>query len=260
MPIFAKTRCEFDKIKVLKKILSLSLFLVFLTSWNSSAQIVTSKKEAQKKGIYSYTEKAPQTAGAKDKTPTVTDTDMAALLGNAPVVAYEPVKEVKEIRRGGPSKLEAPAKKKKTFTLNENETDYTPSADNYFAEQIVNNAMQFEGVRYRGGGTTPAGMDCSGMVFATFKLFDITLPRSSHAMATEGKEVKLDEVKKGDLLFFKNNRRRNVINHVGIVTEVTEEGEVKFLHSSTSSGVIVSSMSEDYHKRTFVQANRVIGE
>lgn len=235
---------------------SLFLFIVLFAGFNASAQIVTSKKEAQKKGIYP----APQTAKVKttatDKSLTVTDNDIASLLGgSSPAVAYEPVKE---IRRGGPSKLEAP-KKGMIAVFNETDNDIEPSDENYLAAQLVNNAMEFEGVRYRGGGTTTAGMDCSGMVYATFQIFDITLPRSSHAMANEGVVVDLSEVKKGDLLFFKNNRRRNIINHVGMVTEVTEEGEVKFIHTSSSSGVIVSSMNEAYHKNTFVQANRVIG-
>jgi cell wall-associated NlpC family hydrolase len=76
--------------------------------------------------------------------------------------------------------------------------------------------------------------------------------------ANAGREVNLKEVKKGDLLFFDNNPGRRRINHVGLVTEVTEEGEVKFIHSSTSHGVMVSSMNEPYNSRTFVQANRVI--
>ncbi len=232
---------------------------MLMMTLGASAQIVTSKKEAQKKGTYNYTEKPSQPAQARatsnDKPLTVTDSDMASLLGSSPVIAYEPVKE---IRRGGPSKLEAPSKKK-SILLDSGDDDITPSTDNYLAEQLVNNAMQFEGVRYRGGGTTTAGMDCSGMVTAVFRIFDLSLPRSSHEMAKQGVEIPLAEVKKGDLLFFKNNPRRSVINHVGLVTEVTEEGEVKFIHASSSSGVIVSSMNEAYHKRTFVQANRVVG-
>ncbi|OYQ34377.1 hypothetical protein CHU92_11950 [Flavobacterium cyanobacteriorum] len=234
---------------------------MLLMTLGVSAQIVTSKKEAITKGSYTYTEKAVKPVQhqntANEKPLTVTESDMASLFGNGPVVAYEPVKE---IRRGGPSKLEAPAKKNKLLSVTDNdETDVAPSTDNYLAEQLVNNAMQFEGVRYRGGGTTTAGMDCSGMVTATFRIFEIPLPRSSHEMAKEGTRIELTEVKKGDLLFFKNNSRKNIINHVGLVTEVTEEGEIKFIHASSSSGVIVSSMNEPYHKRTFVQANRVVG-
>lgn len=236
-----------------------------MISWKSSAQIITSKKEAQKKGVYSYSENktkpAPKQTPSVDKGSVVKE--MTTLKKNSgDIVAYQPV--VKEpVKRDQKTEKKTVSKSKKEITLVDAKDDpnFTPEPqENYLANQVVNNAMEFEGTRYRGGGTTKAGMDCSGMVYATFQIFDTTLPRSSHEMAKIGKEIKLSEVKKGDLLFFKNNRRRNVINHVGLVTEVTPEGEVKFLHSSTSSGVIVSSMNEAYHARTFVQASRVIEE
>jgi murein DD-endopeptidase / murein LD-carboxypeptidase len=247
----------------LKNLLQLSLFVIVMLSAKAHSQIVTSKKEAEKKGIYSYTEKAAKPVIAKNDRPiTVNDSDMASLLGSSPVVAYEAAKPVtqKEIRKGGPSKLDAPAKRKLTIIDTPADPDFAPYTDDYLGEQLANNAIEeFKGVRYRGGGSSKAGMDCSGMVYATFQLFDITLPRSSHAMVSATDKVELAEVKKGDLLFFKNNRRRNIINHVGLVTEVTEEGEVKFIHSSTSSGVIISSMNEAYHKNTFVSAGRYNG-
>jgi len=237
-----------------------------MISVKSSAQIITSKKEAQKKGVYSYTEKqeAKKTSAKATVNKDAVVKEMASL-NNKEIVAYEPVSS-KELSKGGPNKYETPSAKtnpiKKSHAIileDKDDPDFTPAPDeNYLAVQIVNNAMEFEGVRYRGGGTTKAGMDCSGMVYATFQIFDITLPRSSYDMAKAGKEVKLSEVRKGDLLFFNNNRRRNVINHVGLVTEVTPEGEIKFIHASTSSGVIISSMNEPYNERTFVQANRVI--
>lgn len=247
----------------MKNLLSITLFLLLIVSGNASAQIITTKKEAQKKGVYSYSEK--QKAPAIDKKAVMKE--VASL--DKDIVAYEPVK--KEVMKGGPNKSDAPAvkanpvKKSKTVVLNDStDPEYSISSDSdasYIAQQAANNAIaEFKGVRYRGGGTTKAGMDCSGMVYATFKLFDITLPRSSHEMVKATKEVKLTEVKKGDLLFFKNNRHKSSINHVGLVTDVTEEGEVLFIHSSTSSGVIISSMNEAYHARTFFQAGRYIAE
>ena len=232
-----------------------------MVSGNTSAQIITSKKEAQKKGVYSYSEK--QKTPAIDKKAVMKE--VASL--DKDIVAYEPVK--KEVIKGGPNKSDIPAikttpvKKSKAVVLNEStDSDYAISSDSeasYVAQQAANNAVnEFRGVRYRGGGTSKAGMDCSGMVYATFKLFDITLPRSSHEMVKATKEVKLSDVKKGDLLFFKNNRHKSSINHVGLVTEVTEEGEVLFIHSSTSSGVIISSMNEPYNSRTFFQAGRYV--
>jgi murein DD-endopeptidase / murein LD-carboxypeptidase len=244
----------------LKNLQSLSLVVLLLASVNLSAQIVTSKKEAQKKGIYSYTEKqVSQPVANQNAAPA---TESRSVMSDVAAVVQEPVKPAKELKKGGPRKTEAPeTKSRKLLAESEKaEPDFEPETTPYLAQQIVNNAMQFEGVRYRGGGTTTAGMDCSGLVYTTFRIFDITLPRSSRDMAKAGEEIKLSEVRKGDLLFFDNNRSRRGINHVGMVTEVTPEGEVLFLHSSTSSGVIVSSLNEPYYDKTFVQANRVIQE
>lgn len=227
------------------QLLPLTLLLL-LTSLGATAQSITAK-EAQRHASEN------DVALATEKVVFLDDD----------VVAYnEPAKEK---TKGGPNKpADNPKKKKKQAVVVDGpaEPDFVADpAENYLARQIVNNAMQFEGVRYRGGGTTTAGMDCSGMVYATFQIFDITLPRSSASMAVgAGHEIKLEDAKPGDLLFFDNNRRHRGINHVGLVTEVTPEGEIKFLHSSTSHGVMVSSMNEAYHSRTFIQANRVIEE
>ncbi|OYU82354.1 MAG: glycoside hydrolase [Flavobacterium sp. BFFFF1] len=123
--------------------------------------------------------------------------------------------------------------------------------------QMVNNALAFVGVRYHGGGTTTAGMDCSGMVTAVFNIFDIKLPRSSNDMAKVGEKLDRKDVRTGDLIFFRTNGK-SVINHVGMVVEVKDD-EIKFVHSSTQSGVIVSSTKEPYYQRTFAQVNRVVG-
>ena len=116
--------------------------------------------------------------------------------------------------------------------------------------------MDFIGVHYRGGGTSRASMDCSGMVTAVFDIFGMKLPRSSYEMAKVGEKIDLSQAKKGDLVFFRTNGR-SVINHVGMVVENNGD-EIKFIHSSTSKGVIVSSTKEPYYQRTFAQANRVI--
>lgn len=124
-------------------------------------------------------------------------------------------------------------------------------------KNIVDVAQSFHGTPYRFGGTTASGMDCSGLIFTAFKEENIMLPRSSRDMATRGQRIKLNEVNVGDLVFFKTDRRRNVINHVGLVVEVFL-GKVYFIHSSTSQGVIVSSLDESYWNNAFVEARRVI--
>lgn len=123
-------------------------------------------------------------------------------------------------------------------------------------QEIIDYAKTFEGTRYKFGGTTEAGMDCSGLVYTAFQKENITLPRISRDMAKQGILISYKNIEEGDLVFFKTSRK-NVITHVGLVVEA-KRGEVKFIHSSTSSGVIISSMDEAYWKKAFVEVRRVI--
>jgi cell wall-associated NlpC family hydrolase len=123
-------------------------------------------------------------------------------------------------------------------------------------DQLIVSATENIGTRYRSGGTTKAGFDCSGLMICTFNNFDIKLPRSSIEQSRIGMKVGSDEAQKGDLIFFKTNGRRQ-INHVGMVVEVTD-GEIKFVHSSTHGGVMISSTKEPYYQRAFSQVNRVL--
>ncbi|WP_413999479.1 C40 family peptidase [Flavobacterium sp. W1B] len=126
------------------------------------------------------------------------------------------------------------------------------------AEQIINSASENIGIRYKMAGTTKSGYDCSGLVYSTFDLYDIKLPRSSFEQSKIGIELgkNVEKAKKGDLIFFKTNKRSK-INHVGIVTEVLDD-EIRFVHSSTSRGVIISSTKEPYYQNSFVQLNRIL--
>lgn len=209
----------------MKNAVIISFLLFFLVGCKStSSGIVTSKSEAEKKGIYT----APKNSKAVAKNTRKTT---------------EPAKTSKKSR----------------ITESDDE-DFVPDDDNtsYFVKQLISSAMQYEGVRYRGGGTTTAGMDCSGLVSTVFKTYDISLPRSSIDMSKVGQKLKLKDVKKGDLVFFKTSNR-GVINHVGLVTEVRDD-EILFIHSSVQRGVIISSTKEPYYQRTFAQANRVLSE
>lgn len=209
--------------------------LLLLLPFCGFSQIVTTKKEAQKKGLYKKPEDRPQINPDVQKA----------------VSTYE--SRSKEISKSDPVK---PASKSKTI-INENEDKdlIFPAFNNYLGMQMINNAMGFLGVRYHGGGTTTSGMDCSGMVTAVFNIFEKKLPRSSNEMAKVGQKVDKDNVQIGDLIFFKTNGR-SVINHVGMVVEKLGD-EIKFIHSSTSKGVIISSTKEPYYKRSFAQINRV---
>lgn len=155
--------------------------------------------------------------------------------------------------------------------MNTNHTSEIDSSDDFFEAnsevslydesflkklEIIEYAKSFQGTRYRFGGTTSAGMDCSGLVCTVFEKEAIALPRISRDMATEGFPISLNQVEPGDLIFFKTDNKR-VINHVGLVVE-TEKGDIKFIHSTTQLGVIISSLEENYWKRAFVEARRII--
>ena len=130
-------------------------------------------------------------------------------------------------------------------------------AKNSEADKIVKSAMAYTGVRYKYGGTTKKGMDCSGLVYVALQKNDISFPRVSYVMANEGSRIKVNQVQKGDLLFFKTTKRSKRINHVGLV--VSNDGdEIKFIHSSSSRGVIVSSLREGYWNSAFIKATRIL--
>lgn len=120
---------------------------------------------------------------------------------------------------------------------------------------VVASAMQYLGTKYKYGGTTKRGMDCSGLVYTSLLENNIAFRRSSSEMSKEGQEIKLKKVEIGDLLFFTTGRSRR-INHVGMVVAL-EGDDVKFIHSTTSRGVIISSIKEGYWSNAFDSARRI---
>lgn len=152
----------------------------------------------------------------------------------------------------GSSKRTTPTNKKQRTTIRK-----ADKISNSKLRNIVKHAKTFEGTRYKFGGTSKKGMDCSGLIYVSFLEEDIALPRVSRDMAKKGKRISLTKAEAGDLLFFQTNKSRNVINHVGLVVE-SSSGELKFIHSTTSRGVIISSINERYWNNAFVEIRRII--
>lgn len=126
------------------------------------------------------------------------------------------------------------------------------------AESVIAVALSNIGAKYKSGGIDSDGFDCSGLMFSTFKTIDVILPRTSSEQSNFGIKVDKISAQKGDLIFFATNGS-SYINHVGLITEVSEN-DIKFVHSSTSLGVIISSITEEYYSKRFVQINRVISQ
>jgi len=110
------------------------------------------------------------------------------------------------------------------------------------------------GVPYKYGGNTKKGTDCSGFVSTVFhRLYGKKLERSSHDQAKNNvSNIKKKELKAGDLVFFKTLKNSKKIDHVGIFLK-----DGYFIHASTSRGVIVSSLNEEYYRRSWQKGGRV---
>lgn len=122
---------------------------------------------------------------------------------------------------------------------------------------VIAKARSYTGTPYKWGGTTSKGMDCSGLLLNSFKTIDYKIPRTSAEQKKIGKRVGKDEIKEGDILFFATSKKKRKVTHVGLVTEVKGR-EVIFIHSSTSKGVMESSLDNPYWKKRFKQARRVL--
>ncbi|MCJ8015181.1 C40 family peptidase [Paenibacillus sp. KQZ6P-2] len=107
------------------------------------------------------------------------------------------------------------------------------------------------GTKYRTGGTTTNGFDCSGFTMYVYKQLGINLPHQSGSQFSMGTSVSRSDLRAGDLVFF--NTSGHGVSHVGIYV-----GDGKFAHASTSRGVVISSLSDSYYANRYVGAKRVM--
>ncbi|NER18218.1 C40 family peptidase [Spongiivirga citrea] len=121
---------------------------------------------------------------------------------------------------------------------------------------IISTALSYRGTPYKYAGTNNSGMDCSGLVFVAHKAHDIDLPRTSYLMAEQGVRIKNNEIQPGDLVFFRTRKNYRRINHVGLVVELVND-DVRFIHATTSRGVLISSLDEPYWKNAYSEARRI---
>jgi cell wall-associated NlpC family hydrolase len=109
---------------------------------------------------------------------------------------------------------------------------------------------QWKHTRYRIGGMSRSGVDCSGFIQLTFKTkLGVILPRSTEFQAQLGESVSKSELRAGDLVFFKT---RWSGRHVGVYIE-----DGRFLHASSTYGVTISKLNESYWKSVYWKAKRL---
>lgn len=123
---------------------------------------------------------------------------------------------------------------------------------------VIQTARSYMGTPYKWGGTTRSGIDCSALTGHAFQAIKIELPRTADAQAQVGDKIKISELLPGDLLFFATGKKKKEITHVGLVTEIKSKDNIKFIHASTSLGVIESNLYSDYYIKRFRLARRVL--
>lgn len=119
------------------------------------------------------------------------------------------------------------------------------------SKQLLESVDEWYGVRYRTGGNTKSGVDCSGFTVAVYSaVFGIMLPRVSREQYRISRKISTTELQQGDLVFFNTNGRG--VSHVGIYL-----GNNKFIHASVSRGVMVNDIFESYYIKRYVGAGRI---
>ena len=112
---------------------------------------------------------------------------------------------------------------------------------------LMSQYNQWAGTKYKYGGTTKKGVDCSAFVGHVYRdAFNINLPRTTTDLIKEGKYVKRGDLKAGDMVFFRKGK------HVGIYL-----GNNQFMHSSTKNGVVISDLDKGYYAKVYHQARRL---
>lgn len=173
------------------------------------------------------------------------------VIAQAPVLART---EIANTRDDNDASELTDLKQMKAMQAGLDEKSETEPADG-LTFKILETAYTYLGVRYRYGGTTPEGFDCSGFVRYVFNENGIQLGRSSRDQAQEGTRVPLTALKPGDLIFFNmGSRKHHRIDHVGLYI-----GDGQFIHaaSSRSRQIMISDLKSAHYQRRVVTARRV---
>lgn len=109
------------------------------------------------------------------------------------------------------------------------------------------------GTKYRYGGNDRSGIDCSAFA-QTFvsSIYNVGVPRTSASQYENSKRISKSDLQEGDLVFFRTSGKKKAVSHVGVYLRNN-----KFVHASTSSGVIINDLDDNYYSRTFAGCGRV---
>lgn len=116
--------------------------------------------------------------------------------------------------------------------------------------KAVSVAMQYQGVPYKYGGTTPGGFDCSGFIQFVYKQLGVELPRTTYAQLGAGVQVSQVNLQPGDLIFFSCGGVAT--SHAGIYI-----GNGQFIHADADRGIMVAALDNPYWSGVYQTAVRI---
>lgn len=124
-------------------------------------------------------------------------------------------------------------------------------------EKVVSIAQTYLGVPYRYGGMGKDGLDCSALIYNSYRIIGVTLPRTSKEQSKVGSTKGWDGLRPGDIVYFKFKNKGEKWYHSGLITYVGKD-DIKFIHASSSRGVVQSSLMADYYKKNVKKFKRII--
>ena len=122
---------------------------------------------------------------------------------------------------------------------------------------VIGKARTYIGTPYEWGGNDRNGIDCSGLLVRSFESVGIKLPRTTSQQIDLGKKVSLKKSKEGDLVFFAFGKSKRKVTHVGLVSNIKNNSDIKFIHASSSKGVIETQLIRDYYINRIRKIKRV---
>jgi probable lipoprotein NlpC len=124
-------------------------------------------------------------------------------------------------------------------------------------ESVIKTGRSYVGTPYKWGGLSRSGIDCSGLIYNSYKTIGVSLPRTAKAQSKTGNKRGWNGIREGDLVYFKFKKKGSKWYHSGMITYVGKD-KILFVHASSSRGVIESNLLSDYYKKNVKNFRRVI--